>query len=79
MWVCPPGVCKKRFKEDSRKGIFLGYMPYTDRVMIFYDENSQLVKLVTHGVFDEGFNDLPIFAIPPNCQHIQRINDNARK
>ena len=79
MLVHPLGVCKKHFKEDSQKGIFLRYMPHTDRVMIFYDENSQVVKLVTHGVFDEGFNDLPIEAIPPNCQHIQWINDNVRK
>lgn len=38
-----------------------------------------VVKLVTHAVFDEGFNDLPIEAIPPNYQHIQRINENIRK
>ena len=38
-----------------------------------------MVKIVTHGVFDEGFNDLPIEAIPPNCQHIQRVNINVRQ
>ena len=28
MWVCPTGICKKRFKEDSQKGIFLDYTSY---------------------------------------------------
>ena len=40
MWVNPPGVYKKFFKEDSQKRFFLGYMAHTEQVMIFYDENS---------------------------------------
>ena len=54
-------------------------MPHPDRIMIFYDENSQVVKLVIHGVFDEDFNNLSFETIPSNCQHIQRINDNVCK
>ena len=30
------------------------------------------VKMASHVRFDEGMNDLPIDAIPPNVQHLQR-------
>ena len=32
------------------------------------------MKIATHAKFDEGFNDLPIDNLPPNCQHILRLN-----
>ena len=54
-------------------------MPHTDKIMIFYDETSQVVKIVIHCVFDADFNNLPFETIPPNCQHIQHINENVCK
>ena len=70
----PPGICSKRFKDDTQQGIFLGYVPHTDRLFTWYDEGTHQVKIATHAMFDEGFNDLPINTLPPNCQHILCLN-----
>ena len=72
--VRPPGVRSKRFKNEARKGIFLGYLDSTSRVIIFYDESSNRIKYATHAKFHEGFNDLPSDNLPPNCQQILRQN-----
>ena len=32
------------------------------------------MKIATHAKFDEGFNDLPAEVLPPNCQHVRRLN-----
>ena len=72
--VQPPGIRSKRFKDDIRQGIFLGYVPHTDRLFTWYDEGTHQVKIAIHAKFDEGFNDLPIDTLPPNCQHILRLN-----
>ena len=72
--VRPPGLRSKRFKDDTRQGIFLGYVPHTDRLFTWYDEGTHQVKIATHAKFDEGFNDLPIDTLPPNCQHILCLN-----
>ena len=58
------------------KGIFLGYVPHTNRLMLFYDEGSNQVKIITHSTFDEGFNDLPIDVISTLCQQFCQLNKN---
>ena len=68
VYVWPPGVQKKHFKEDVRQGIFLGYLPHTDCLILYYDEGSCQVKIATHAKFDEGFNDLPVDNLPLNSQ-----------
>ena len=79
VWVRPPGIQARRFKDKSRKGIFLGYIPYTTRNILWFDVESERVKVATHCLFDEGFNDLPIEALPPNVQQLLRANnDNIR-
>ena len=35
------------------------------------------VKIAFHARFDEGMNDLPHDAIPPNVQHLQRVQHGA--
>ena len=55
----------KRFRSEARRGIFLGYMPHTSRVILWYDEGTSKVKIATHDKFDEGFNDLPADTLPP--------------
>ena len=72
--VRPPGVRNKRFHQETRQGIFLGYVPHTDKLFVWYDENSKRVKIATHAKFDEGFNGLPIDNLQPNCQHILCLN-----
>ena len=77
VWVRPPGVRSKRFQSEARRGIFLGYMPHTSRVILWYDEGTSKVKIATHAKFDEGFNDLPADTLPPNCQQLLRRNGTA--
>ena len=72
--VHPSGIHSKHFKDDTRQGIFLGYVPHTDCLFTLYHEGTHQVKIATHAKFDEGFNDLPIDTLPPNCQHILRLN-----
>ena len=72
--IWPPGLCNKRFHQDSCHNIFLGYVPHTDKLFVWYGENSKCIKIATHAKFDEGFNDQPIDNLPPNCQHILRLN-----
>ena len=77
-WVRPPGIQSRQFKDKSRKGIFLGYLPHTVRNVIYYNEDSMRVKIANHCRFDEGYNDLPAESLPPNAKHILRINDGKQ-
>ena len=70
VWVRPTGFGKKCFKDDARKGIFLGYVLHTDRLIIYYDCESEQVKITSHCKFDEGFNDLPIESVPLGFQQL---------
>ena len=72
--VCSPGIRSKRFTNDTRQGIFLGYVLHTDRLFTLYDESTHQVTVVTHAKFDERINDLPIDNLPPDCQHILCLN-----
>ena len=74
----PPGIQPRRFKDKVRAGVFLGYLPHTIRNIISYNLESERVKIATHCVFDEGFNDVPVESLPPNVKHLIRINDGTR-
>jgi hypothetical protein len=37
------------------------------------------MKIASHCVFDEGFNNVPVKKLPPNVQHILRSTDNNRR
>ena len=60
VWCRPPGDRDIKFKSNSRKGIFLGFLPDTTKNIYYYDEESNRIKKASHFHFDEGFNDLPI-------------------
>ena len=77
VWVRPPGKRKAKLVPNSRKGIFLGYVPYTTRNILWYDPATTRVKIATHARFDEGMNDLPVTEIPPNVQHLSRTDDGV--
>ena len=70
VYVRPPGIQPRRFKDKVRTGVFLGYLPHTIRNIIYYDLESERVKIATHCVFDEGFNDVPMESLPPNVKHL---------
>ena len=75
VWVRPPHRRKAKFKSTSRKGIFLGFIPRTTKNIIWYDVETERVKLAKHARFDEGMNDLHHDTIPPNVIHLQRTRD----
>jgi hypothetical protein len=73
VWVRPPGRRRAKLTPNSRKGIFLGFLPNTTKNILWYDVDTGKVKIAKHARFDEGFNDLPFDEIPPNVQHLQRV------
>ena len=66
VWVRPPGRRAAKFIPNSRKGIFLGFIPNTDKNILWYDTETHVVKIAKHVRFDEGMNDLPPDLVPPN-------------
>jgi hypothetical protein len=75
VWVRPTTKRSAKFKVNSRKGIFIGFVPNTTQNILWYDVDSQLVKIAKHVQFDEGMNDLPIDSIPPNVQYLLRVQE----
>jgi hypothetical protein len=73
VWVRPPGKRTARLTNHARKGIFLGYLPNTLKNILWFDVDSNRIKIAFHARFDEGMNDLPLEAIPPNVQHLHRM------
>jgi len=73
VWVRPPGRRTAKFRPNSRKGIFLGFLPNTTKNIVWYDPETIRVKTAKHARFDEGMNDLPPADIPPNVVHLQRL------
>ena len=78
VWVRPAKGRNAKYKNNSRKGIMLGYSRKTVRNVLWYDLETNQVKLGSHVRFDEGMNDLPIENIPPNVQQLQRSDDGIR-
>eukprot|EP00536_Pseudo-nitzschia_multiseries_P015908 jgi/Psemu1/44246/gm1.44246_g len=66
VWVRPPGKKQIKLKPNARRGIFLGFVPYTTRNILWYDTETHRVKIATHVRFDEGMNDLPLSDLPTN-------------
>jgi hypothetical protein len=79
VWVRPPGIQARHFKDKARKGVYLGYVPHTTRNIIWYDVESERMKIASHCVFDEGFKDVPVETLPPNVQHILQSTDNNKR
>ena len=77
VWVRPPGKRPAKLVVNSRKGIFLGYVPYTTRNILWYDPETHRVKIATHACFDKGYNDVPTTQIPPNVIHLHRTKDKG--
>ena len=61
-----------KFPNNSRKGIFLGFVPNTTRNILWFDVDTERVEIAKHAKFDEGMNDIPVDQLPPNAMHLQR-------
>lgn len=48
VWVWPSDICYKQFKDNARKGIFLGYVFHTFLLILWYDRESEHIKISTH-------------------------------
>ena len=59
-------------KQNSKTTPFLGFMPNTTKNIIWFDLDTERVKIAKHAKFDEGMNDLPITELPPNTTYLQR-------
>jgi len=75
VWVRPPGQQSAKLIHNSRKGIFLGFIPNADKNIIWYDTETHVVKIAKHVHFDEGMNDLPPDLVPPNVVDLQRAQN----
>ena len=64
-----------KLKPNSRKGVFLGYVPHTTCNILWYDTETSRIKIATHAQFDMGMNDLPVTDMPPNVTHLVRTNN----
>jgi hypothetical protein len=73
VWVRPPGKRRSKLQLHARKGIFLGYLEQTLKNILWYDLETKRVKIAFHARFDEGMNDLPAPLVPPNVQHLHRV------
>lgn len=71
IWVRPPGRRPAKLKLNSCWGIFLGYVPYTTRNILWYYTEPTQVKITAHAKFYGGFNDLLLAAVPPNVIHLE--------
>ena len=67
VWVRPPGRRGAKLLPNSRKGIFLGFLPNTTKNIIWYDCESTRIKIAKHARFDEGMNDLPLMEYLRMC------------
>ena len=47
VWIRPPGIWCCRFKDDAQKDIFLGYIPHTGQLILWYDCETEQVKITT--------------------------------
>lgn len=77
VWVRPPGRRTAKLCPNSKKGIFLGFLPHTTKNILWYDPETSRVKIAKHARFDEGMNDLPLDSIPPNVIHLQRAQQGG--
>ena len=78
IWIWPPQIQACQFKDKAQKVIFLGYVPFTTQNIPYFDVESESVKVATGCLFDEGFNNLPIDALPPNVKHLIWVSGGAR-
>ena len=60
VWVRPSTPRSAKFCNNSCKGIFLGFIPNTTCNILWFNLETEQVKIAKHAKFDEGMNDLPI-------------------
>ena len=77
LWCRPPGDRDTNFRSNSRKGLFLGFLPDTTKNIFYYDQESNCIKKTSHFRFNEGFNDLPLQQQPPNVAHLLNSNNGV--
>ena len=54
--------------------IFSWDISHTDCLIIYYDCDTERVKIISHYTFDEGFNDLSTESVPLGFQQLVHAN-----
>ena len=49
---------------------------HTQKNILWYDLDTNRIKIAFHVHFDEGMNDLTSLDLPPNVRHLQQIHEN---
>jgi len=57
------------------EGIFLSFLPNADKNVLWYDPETDRVKIAKHAHFNEGMNDLLLDEIPHNVVHLQCVQN----
>ena len=73
MWVRPQSKRKEKFKNNSQKGISLGFVPHTTQNCLGYNCNTGKIGKASHVRFDEGMNDLLSNLIPPKQHDLEHV------
>jgi hypothetical protein len=73
VYVRTPGDRPSKLDSNNRVGIFLG-CANTMKNILWYDDNSHLVKMASHVRFDEGMSDLD--TPPPNVKLLRQAQDS---
>jgi hypothetical protein len=57
--------------------LVLGRVVYNTKNILWYDVETKRVKITFHARFDKGMNDLSNANLPPNVQHLQRVQNDT--
>ena len=54
--------------------MFLGFPKNATKHVVWYDPETNTVKIAKHARFDEGMNDTPTHRLPPDASQSHRLN-----
>ena len=73
VWFEPSAQRTAKVQSNLRKGIFLGFVANTTpHNIVWFDIETEHVKIAKHAHFDKGMNDPPPNNLPPNALHLQQ-------
>ena len=76
-WIWPPGRRSAKLIPNSKKKVFLGFLPWSANNILWYDPQTPHIKITKHAHFANGMNDLSLENIPSNV-HLQRAQHGTK-
>ena len=77
-WIRPPSKHTAKFKHNVVKSIFLGFIPWTVKNILWYNCETDNIWPANHVKFDEGMNDLPFKNLHPNQRDLERAEQGDK-